>query len=510
MADGEIKSCLVICSNLMVSLPDNAVVQRALDSLDPLVVIDFFMSETAERADVVLPGSVWCEDEGTTTNLEGRVIKINAAAEPPGEARRDWEILCDLARRLGRGQFFPYRHRARDLGRAARWPRRAASPTTTASPGRRSTRRTACSGPAPTEDHPGTPRLFTERFAHPDGRARMFPIDYTPPAEEPGDDYPFRLTTGRVVYHYLSGTQTRRLGFLNSQAPEPWVEIHPQRGRAARASQTTSGCACGRRAARWSCKALVVPTIRPDTLFIPFHYGHAQAVNQLTNPAVEPTREDPRVQGLRGDGRAARRAAADGAGRGRRAEPHRRRTRRRCSRTRRRDQARRARKRATLTQEASAVAIKTHVRRSVALHRLPRLRGRLPRVRLAQGREHGHGRLRRPRAGAWRPSRPLHALRGSGRAVRAGLPGDGDPDHARGRGAAGRPVALHRLPQLRLRLPVRRAEDRRRGAADEEVQPLLRPHRRRASAVVRAGLPDPGDLVRRLRGVRERAARAGR
>src|SRR5690242_1654431 len=108
MAEGEIKSCMVVCSNLMVSLPDNHVVKRALENLDPLIVIDFFLSETAELADVVLPGSVWCEDEGTTTNLEGRVIKINRAADPPGQARRDWEIVCDLAQRLGRGKFFPF------------------------------------------------------------------------------------------------------------------------------------------------------------------------------------------------------------------------------------------------------------------------------------------------------------------------------------------------------------------------------------------------------------------
>src|SRR5205814_5161218 len=108
MADGEIKSCLVVCSNLMVSLPDNHVVKRALENLDPLIVIDFFLSETAELADVVLPGSVWCEDEGTTTNLEGRVVKINRAADPPGEARLDTWILCEIARRMGRGQFFDY------------------------------------------------------------------------------------------------------------------------------------------------------------------------------------------------------------------------------------------------------------------------------------------------------------------------------------------------------------------------------------------------------------------
>ncbi|HZQ38705.1 MAG TPA: molybdopterin oxidoreductase family protein, partial [Dehalococcoidia bacterium] len=140
--------------------------------------------------------------------------------------------------------------------------------------------------------HPGTPRLFAERFAHPDGRARMFPIPYTPPAEEPNEAYPFRLTSGRVVYHYLSGTQTRRLGFLNAQAPEPWVEVHPQ-------AAARLGIADGERVrvrtprAAMELRALVVPTIRPDTLFIPFHYGHRQAVNQLTNPAVEPAVKIP-------------------------------------------------------------------------------------------------------------------------------------------------------------------------------------------------------------------------
>jgi assimilatory nitrate reductase catalytic subunit len=120
----------------------------------------------------------------------------------------------------------------------------------------------------------------------------MVPIEYTPAAEEPGGDYPFRLTTGRVVYHYLSGNQTRRLGFLNSQAPEPWVEIHP---RAAGPLGIANEDRVRVRTPRGSMelKALVVPTIRPDTLFIPFHYGHREAVNLLTNPAVEPTVKIP-------------------------------------------------------------------------------------------------------------------------------------------------------------------------------------------------------------------------
>jgi assimilatory nitrate reductase catalytic subunit len=291
MAEGTIKSCLVACSNLMVSLPDNAVVQRALDQLDPLVVVDFFLSETAERADVVLPGAVWCEDEGTTTNLEGRIVKINKAVDPPGEARPDWEIAAELARRMGRGALFQY-HSAGEIFDEIRNATRGAIADYYGVTWEKIDEQQGVFWPCPTLDHPGSPRLYAERFAHPDGKAKLFPIPYRPPVEEPGGDFPFRLTTGRVVYHYLSGTQTRRLGFLNAQAPEPWVEIHPQ------AAQRL-GIADGERVrvrtprGAMELKALVVPTIRPDTLFIPFHYGHRQAVNQLTNPVTDPTVKIP-------------------------------------------------------------------------------------------------------------------------------------------------------------------------------------------------------------------------
>jgi assimilatory nitrate reductase catalytic subunit len=291
MATGAIKSCLVLCSNLMVSLPELDTVRRALANLDPLVVIDFFMSETAELADVVLPGTVWCEDEGTTTNLEGRVIKINRAVDPPGEARRDWEILCDLARRLGRGSWFPYRS-SREIFDELRVASKGGFADYYGITWDKIDAHEGIFWPCPTLEHPGTPRLFTDRFAHPDGRARMIPVTYRPPAEEPSDDFPFYLTTGRVVYHYLSGTQTRRLGFLNAQAPEPWVEIHPQ---AAARLGIQDGERVRVRTPRGAIelKALVVSTIRPDTLFIPFHYGHHASVNQVTNPAVEPAVKIP-------------------------------------------------------------------------------------------------------------------------------------------------------------------------------------------------------------------------
>jgi assimilatory nitrate reductase catalytic subunit len=286
MASGEIRSCMVMCSNLMVSLPNNAVVQQALHQLDPLVVVDFFMSETAELADVVLPSAIWCEDEGTTTNLEGRVIKINKAQQPPGEARTDWQIAIELAHRLGRGEYFPFRS-AHDIWEELRVATRGGVADYSGITWEKIDEQGGVFWPCPSVEHPGTPRLFTERFHHPDGKARMFALAYEPPAEEPGGDYPFRLTSGRVVYQYLSGNQTRRLGFLNSQAPDPWVEIHPQ---AAARLGVMDGEIVRVRTPRsmMELKALVTPTIRPDTLFIPFHYGHRRAVNQLTNPACEP------------------------------------------------------------------------------------------------------------------------------------------------------------------------------------------------------------------------------
>jgi assimilatory nitrate reductase catalytic subunit len=195
-------------------------------------------------------------------------------------------ILTELARRLGRGQYFPYTS-SLEIWDELRLASRGTVADYYGITWERIEAEQGVFWPCPDLDHPGTPRLFTESFAHKDGRAKMFPIEYRPPAEEPSPDFPFRLTTGRVVYHYLSGNQTRRLGFLNSQAPEPWVEIHPQ---AAAPLGIQDGEVVRVRTPRGSMevKALVAPTIRPDTLFIPYHWGHRQAANQLTSPAVDP------------------------------------------------------------------------------------------------------------------------------------------------------------------------------------------------------------------------------
>ncbi len=287
----EIRACYLLCSNPMVSLPDQHTVERALRGLEFFVVTDFFLSEAAELADLVLPGTTWAEDEGTTTSLEGRVIKYNKAIEPLGESRTDWQIMCDLARRMGKGQYFDF-HSPREIFDELRRCTRGARSDYWGITYEKIDEQNGVFWPCPSEDHPGTPRLYEERFGFPDGKARFHPIVYIPPAEEPDADYPMVLTTGRVIYHYLSGNQTRRVPFLREQAPYPWVEIHEQMAQQVGIADGDWVTVRTRRG-ELTAPALVVRSIRPDTLFIPYHYGHTQAANQLTNPVLEPMMKIP-------------------------------------------------------------------------------------------------------------------------------------------------------------------------------------------------------------------------
>ncbi|MFI5272541.1 MAG: molybdopterin oxidoreductase family protein [Ktedonobacterales bacterium] len=291
MLQGDIRGCFMICSNPMVSLPDQHTVERALRGLDLFVVCDFFFSETCELADVVLPGNVWAEDEGTVTNLEGRVIKYNRAVDPPGEARLDFEIVCDLARRLGKGAFFPYTS-SREIFEEIRVATKESKADYFGITYEKIEAQNGVFWPCATLDDPGTPRLYEQRFGFSDGKARFHPIVYLPPAEEPDDEYPMVLTTGRVIYQYLSGNQTRRTPFLFEQAPCPWVELHEQ--AAAKLGIADGDWVTVRtRRGEMTVPALVVRSIRPDTLFIPYHYGHTQAANILTLPVLEPMNKIP-------------------------------------------------------------------------------------------------------------------------------------------------------------------------------------------------------------------------
>ncbi|MBI4321839.1 MAG: molybdopterin-dependent oxidoreductase [Chloroflexi bacterium] len=291
--EGQIRGLLGICNNSMVSMPDLNWTARALAKLEFYACIDFFLSETASRfADVVLAGSAWAEDEGTTTNMEGRVNRINKAVDPPGDARADWRILCDLARRLGRGQYFSYGSPGDifdELRLASKGSPRADYYGITYE---KIEAQKGVFWPCPSLEHPGTPRLFEERFNHPDGRAVFHAVEYRPPAEVPDEAYPMYLTTGRVVYHYLSGNQTRRLGFLWEEAPEPWVEVH-QATAARYGIEGADKVRVKTRRGEVILRALVVNTIRPDTLFVPYHWGAPGAANLLTIAALDPVSKIP-------------------------------------------------------------------------------------------------------------------------------------------------------------------------------------------------------------------------
>ncbi len=226
---GEIRGLLSICFNPKVSLPDNAFVTRVLEKLEFYVAIDFFLSETAHHADIVLPGSLQEEDEGTVTQIEGRVIKINKAVDPPGDARQDWRIIQDIARALGRERGFTF-NEPREIFNELREATRGAVVDYSGVTYEKIDRQNGVFWPCPSDDHAGTPRLFEAGswnpiakgagpFYFPDGRARFNVAEYTPPAEDTDEEYPIILTTGRVVSQYLSGTQTRRIGPLVDQYP---------------------------------------------------------------------------------------------------------------------------------------------------------------------------------------------------------------------------------------------------------------------------------------------------
>lgn len=289
---GEIKGLLSICFNPAVSLPDTTYTREALDKLEFYGAIDFFLNETAYQADIVLAGSLHEEDEGTSTSAEGRVIKINQAIDPPGNARKDWKILLDIADRLGRGQYFAYDD-TEQIFEELRVASRGGKADYYGITWQRIEDEQGVFWPCPEIGHPGTPRLYEGgTFAFPDGRARFNPVTYRDPAEVVDDDYPIWLTTGRVVSQYLSGTQTRRIGPLVDQYPEPLCEIHPQLAGKLGISDGDRVEVTSRRGSM-QLPATVVTTIRPDTVFIPYHWAGDKAANQLTNRALDPISKIP-------------------------------------------------------------------------------------------------------------------------------------------------------------------------------------------------------------------------
>jgi assimilatory nitrate reductase catalytic subunit len=289
---GEIKGLLSICFNPLVSLPDAGYTKAALEKLEFFGVIDFFLSETARHADVVLAGSLQEEDEGTVTTAEGRVVRIRRAVTPPGNARADWEIIREVACRIGPAEKFAYTS-PEDIFQELCSVSKGGLVDYSGITYERIEKEMGVFWPCPSLDHPGTPRLYEGgTFHHPDGRARFHAIEYRPPAEDVDAEYPVILTTGRVVSQFLSGTQTRRIGPLVDQYPEPLVEIHPELAlRHGLRSGDVVRVQSRRGEVTLACR--VVKTIRPDTIFIPYHWTEGKSANRLTVRALDPVAKIP-------------------------------------------------------------------------------------------------------------------------------------------------------------------------------------------------------------------------
>ena len=294
--------CLFVhASNIVVASPDANAVIRGLRSLDFLVVCDFFMSETAAEADLVLPVLQWAEEEGTLTNLEGRVLRRRKAISPPAGARSELWIMARLAEALdapstysddpetvfeelrrasagGAADYSGIDYALLDRGEAAYWPYPAGST--------------------------GTPRLFLDTFAHPGGKAVLTPVaprrrraPATNPARDAGRDAsrdvaapaatPMTLITGRLLEHYQSGAQTRRVSELLASQPEARMQIHPG---AAAAMGITDGAlvSIANELGEVVCRAELSTAIRPETVFLPFHFPELESANRLTEAATDP------------------------------------------------------------------------------------------------------------------------------------------------------------------------------------------------------------------------------
>ncbi|MEV4759829.1 molybdopterin oxidoreductase family protein [Micromonospora sp. NPDC049559] len=298
------KALLVFGSNPVVSAPRAARVTSRLRDLDLLVVADLVRSETAELADVVLPTAQWAEEDGTMTNLEGRVLRRRALREPPPGVRTDLAIIAELARRLAE----PDPARPPEPNHPAADPRFPLDPRAVFAELRRASaggiadyagvtweRIDAEDGvfwPCPSEREPGTPRLFADRFPTPDGRARFQPVEHRPAVEEPSPDYPLYLTTGRVLAQYQSGAQTRRIAPLRQAAPGAFVELHPD--LAARLGiEAGDEVRVTSRRGEMRAPARLSTGIRPDTVFAPFHWSGAARANSLTSDALDPVSRMP-------------------------------------------------------------------------------------------------------------------------------------------------------------------------------------------------------------------------
>jgi len=295
--DGKVKAMWIVGENVAMSDPDSHHVVEALNQLDFLVVSELFMTETAQLADVVLPAASFAEKDGTFTNTERRVQRVRKAIEPLGECRTDWEIVCDVARRVVSSSKFQvegnlkpetwnYETAEQIMNEIASLTPQYAGITY---------ERIDAKGlqwPVPNKEHPGTPILHTQQFTR--GKGVFSPVEHQEPAENPDQVFPFVLTTGRILQHYHTGAMTRRVPGLEQLAPEERVEINPD-DAAKLGVNDGDWLHISSRRGQVDARAWVTDRVGHGVVFMTFHYAEA-LTNALTNTAVDPIAKIPELK----------------------------------------------------------------------------------------------------------------------------------------------------------------------------------------------------------------------
>lgn len=273
--DGSVRGMYIMGENPMVSDPELSHIQKSLEKLDLLVVQDIFLTETAKLADFILPATSWAEKEGTFTSTERRVQRIRKAVAPPGKAREDWNIIRDLAQKMGSDKF-EYNSAAEIFDEIRRVTPQYAGITF-----KRLRKAEGVQWPCPHEEHPGTTVMHQEKFPTADGKGSFIPVHFKDDPKLNNNEYPFILTTGRVIFQYQTGTMTRRSKTLEKESPEAYVEINLDdaedigiKNRELLEIHTRQGAL--------SLKAQITPNIKRGVLFIPFHFAEIGA-NVLTS-----------------------------------------------------------------------------------------------------------------------------------------------------------------------------------------------------------------------------------
>lgn len=283
---GEITGLFIMGSNPVVSNPNVNFVEEGLKKLKFLVVVDMFLSETGRLADLILPTSSYLENEGTMTNLEGRVTLRKATKKPPRGVKHDWEILCEIARVLGKEKFFSFTS-PEDIFNELRVASRGGKADYYGITYDRLTQSEGLFWPCRSLDDPGKARLFEDSFASIDGKAHIIPVLNEDKKEKTSDEFPLYLTTGRILKHYLTGVQTRRSPQLNRDNNESFLEIHPQ---TAEKFHIKDGAWVKLESRRGSAtvRSKLTHRIRKDTVFVPIHWGDNQSINRVTSQALDP------------------------------------------------------------------------------------------------------------------------------------------------------------------------------------------------------------------------------